>query len=178
MTKFIMCLNFRTHWKDVVEHTTIKCHLCTLKSTCRPVCNIDIHFITLLNILMPIICIFVRQMSWGDIDGEFVDHQWPSTHLISVSDIIMHVTIDTINRIVEIMATCIHKIRPFILRRLWTQAIAKIRVHNCHIPSRSPIALNHWRSNMNRGVHNNSNLSNVGQSDGKVCLCLSKNLWR
>ena len=35
------------------DHTNAKCHLCILQSTFRPLCNIGMHLITLLNILMP-----------------------------------------------------------------------------------------------------------------------------
>ena len=49
----VMCLHFSMQEVDVLEHTNGKCYLCTLWSTCRPLCNIAMHVITLLNILMP-----------------------------------------------------------------------------------------------------------------------------
>ena len=45
-----MCLHFSMQEEDVIEHTNDKCHLYTLLSTSRPLCNIGIHLITLLNI--------------------------------------------------------------------------------------------------------------------------------
>ena len=50
------CLVFAVKYakrKIILEHTNGKCHLCTFHSTCRPFCNIDMHFIKLSNILMP-----------------------------------------------------------------------------------------------------------------------------
>ena len=49
----VMCLYCNIQEEDIVEHTNAKCHLCTPCSTFRPLCNIGINFITLLNILMP-----------------------------------------------------------------------------------------------------------------------------
>ena len=37
---------------DIIEHTNANCHL-QLQSTCRPMCNIGMHLMTLLNKLMP-----------------------------------------------------------------------------------------------------------------------------
>ena len=39
--------HFSMQEEDILEHTNGKCHLCTLWSTCRPVCNIGMHLITL-----------------------------------------------------------------------------------------------------------------------------------
>ena len=39
--------------EDILEPTNGECHLCTLHSTCRPLCNISMHLITILNMLMP-----------------------------------------------------------------------------------------------------------------------------
>ena len=36
-----MCLHFSMQEEDILEHANGKCHLCTLSSTCRPLCNID-----------------------------------------------------------------------------------------------------------------------------------------
>ena len=47
-----MCLHFNMQEEDILEHTNGKCHLCTLESTRRPLCNIGMHIITLLNMLM------------------------------------------------------------------------------------------------------------------------------
>ena len=49
----VMFLHINMQEQDILEHTNGNCHLCTLQSTCRPLCNIGMHFITLLNILMP-----------------------------------------------------------------------------------------------------------------------------
>ena len=49
----VMCLHLRLQEQHISEHINAKCHLCTLSSTCRQLCNIGIHLITLFNILMP-----------------------------------------------------------------------------------------------------------------------------
>ena len=47
----VMCLQFSMQEEDILEHIHhVKCHLCTLESTCS---IIAIHLLTLLNILMP-----------------------------------------------------------------------------------------------------------------------------
>ena len=51
LKQIVLCFSMRG--KDVFEHTNVECHLCALKSTCRPLSNIDIHLITIVNILMP-----------------------------------------------------------------------------------------------------------------------------
>ena len=50
----VVCLHFSIQEEDIVEHTTVKCHLCTLESTCRPLCDVGIHLLklTLFNILV------------------------------------------------------------------------------------------------------------------------------
>ena len=48
-----MRLHFSMQEEYVLEHNNGKCHLCTLYSTYRSLCNIAIHLITLLYILMP-----------------------------------------------------------------------------------------------------------------------------
>jgi hypothetical protein len=35
----VMCLHFSMREEDGLERTNVKCHLCTLWSTCRPLCN-------------------------------------------------------------------------------------------------------------------------------------------
>ena len=50
----VMCLHFSMQEKDIIEQANGKCQLCTLRSTCKPLCNIDMPLITLLNILMSI----------------------------------------------------------------------------------------------------------------------------
>ena len=50
----VVCLHLSMQEEDVLEHTNGMCHLCTLWSTCRPLCNIGVHLITLLNMLIPI----------------------------------------------------------------------------------------------------------------------------
>ena len=36
----IMCLHFSMQEEDIVGHTNANCHLSTLYSPCRPLCNI------------------------------------------------------------------------------------------------------------------------------------------
>ena len=47
----VMCL--RMQEEGTLEHTNSMCQLGTSYSTCRPLCNIGMHLITLLNVLMP-----------------------------------------------------------------------------------------------------------------------------
>jgi hypothetical protein len=49
----VMCLHLSMQEEDILEHTNAKCHVYTLWSTCRLLCNIGIHHITLLNIIIP-----------------------------------------------------------------------------------------------------------------------------
>ena len=46
----VVSLHFSMQGEDIFEHSNAKCSLCTLQSTCRPMCNVLISFITLLNI--------------------------------------------------------------------------------------------------------------------------------
>ena len=46
-------LHYCLQGEDFLEHTNAKCHLYTLLSTCRLVCNTCIHLITLVNIHTP-----------------------------------------------------------------------------------------------------------------------------
>ena len=47
-------LHFSMQEEGILElHTNIKCNLCTLQYTCKPLCTIGMHLITLLNIHMP-----------------------------------------------------------------------------------------------------------------------------
>ena len=40
----VTCMHFSMQEEDhILEYTNAKCHLCTLQSTCRPLCNIGIH---------------------------------------------------------------------------------------------------------------------------------------
>ena len=48
-----MCSHSGMQEEDILEHTSGKCQLYTLQSTCRSSCNIGMHFIALLNVLMP-----------------------------------------------------------------------------------------------------------------------------
>jgi hypothetical protein len=48
-----VCLHFSIQEEDILGHSNAKCHLCTLYSTFRPLCNIGIYLITLLNIHVP-----------------------------------------------------------------------------------------------------------------------------
>ena len=43
----VMCLHFSMQEEDILEHTNAKDQLCSLYSTCRPLCDIGIHRITL-----------------------------------------------------------------------------------------------------------------------------------
>ena len=44
-----MYSHFSLQNEDILEHTNAKCHLCTLSSTYKPLCNIGIHLVTLFN---------------------------------------------------------------------------------------------------------------------------------
>lgn len=46
-----MCLHYRMQGEDIIEYTNAKCHSYALKWTCRPLCNVGIHLITLFNVL-------------------------------------------------------------------------------------------------------------------------------
>ena len=48
----VMSLYFSMQAEDILKNTNGKCHLCILLSTCKPLCNICMHIITLLNMLM------------------------------------------------------------------------------------------------------------------------------
>ena len=39
----VTCLHSNVQEKMFLEHTNVKCHLCTLSSTCRPLYNVGIH---------------------------------------------------------------------------------------------------------------------------------------
>ena len=43
----MMALQFIMQEEDSLKLTNVKCHLCILQSTCRPLCHIAIHIITL-----------------------------------------------------------------------------------------------------------------------------------
>ena len=49
----VMCLHFSLQEDGILQHTNGMCHLYTFLSTRRPLCNIGIHLITLLNVLVP-----------------------------------------------------------------------------------------------------------------------------
>ena len=49
----VMFLHFKMQEEDNLEHTHGKCHLCIVQSIRRPLCDIGMHFITLLNTLIP-----------------------------------------------------------------------------------------------------------------------------
>ena len=48
------CLHSSMQEEYILEHADGKCQLCTLWSACRPLCNISIHLVTLLKVLMAI----------------------------------------------------------------------------------------------------------------------------
>ena len=48
----VKCLHFNIQDVILKKPKAFMHRLCTLSSTCRPLCNIDIHLITLLNILI------------------------------------------------------------------------------------------------------------------------------
>ena len=52
LTTSVMCLHSSMQEEDIFEHTNPKCHYCTLHSTCRQLCNIGSHLITLMIIVM------------------------------------------------------------------------------------------------------------------------------
>ena len=49
----VMCVHYSMQEIDILEQLMASVILCTLKSTCRSLCNIGMYLITLLNILMP-----------------------------------------------------------------------------------------------------------------------------
>ena len=62
-----MCLQFSVQEAYILEHSTTKWHLCTLQSTCRPLCNIGIHLMnnTIEDIHAKILeTILEYQVSW------------------------------------------------------------------------------------------------------------------
>ena len=65
----MIVLQFNMQGDDIIEHTNGKCHLCTFQSTCRPLCNIVIHLITLLNTLVLEQCPRVNE-SPADLDQD------------------------------------------------------------------------------------------------------------
>ena len=72
----VMCLHFSMQEEYIREHTNDNCHLCTLHSTCRALCNICMHLLTLLNILRPkyLVSVLERQVSRGDTYGKVANH--------------------------------------------------------------------------------------------------------
>ena len=48
----VMCMHFSMQEEHILEHINAKCYLCTLQSTCRPLCNMGIHLVTLPNIII------------------------------------------------------------------------------------------------------------------------------
>jgi L-lactate utilization protein LutB len=61
--------------EDVLEHTYIKCHLCTLYAACRPSCNIGIHLNNIIEHTHAKILVNASecQVSRGDTNDEVVD---------------------------------------------------------------------------------------------------------
>ena len=49
----MLVLHFSIEEEDILEHAIGKCHLRTLSSTCKPLCNIGMHLVRLLDMLMP-----------------------------------------------------------------------------------------------------------------------------
>ena len=102
-----MCLHFSMQEDDILEHTNVKCYLCKLQSTCRPLCKMiggrGVHLITIFNILMP-----RQQQVHLNTKCHEVTLQvkllnisvTQDTPLNRVSDIITHVTLNTINFVV------------------------------------------------------------------------------
>ena len=72
----VMCLNFSMQEENVLEHTNNKCHLCTLSSTCRLLCNKGIHLTMLIGHTRAKILVSAleRQVSPRDTCGEVVGH--------------------------------------------------------------------------------------------------------
>ena len=62
----VMCFHVMQE-EDILEDTHGKCNLCTLKSTCRPLCHIGMHLITILNILMPKILVSALERQCHDV---------------------------------------------------------------------------------------------------------------
>ena len=51
--KYAKSLHFSLQEVDILYPTNVNCHFCIIQSICRTLCNIDIHLITNLNVLMP-----------------------------------------------------------------------------------------------------------------------------
>ena len=94
----MIVLRFSMQGEDTIEHTSGKCHVFTFWSTCRPLCNICIHLITLLNIL----CVKILKAPLnamcqkGDTKLSTINvtyHTPPNR----VSDTTMHVTLNTMH---------------------------------------------------------------------------------
>ena len=98
-----MCVHFCMQKEDVLEHINVKCYLCALSSTCRPLCDVGIHPITLLNILMP-------RCQQADLNAKCHEATLMVKLLVmgvtqhtpqnKVSDIVTHVALNTINGVV------------------------------------------------------------------------------
>ena len=62
--------------EDIFERNNGKRHVFTFKSTCRPLCNIGMHLITIEHAHAKILVSALEcQVSWGDNYGEVVNHQ-------------------------------------------------------------------------------------------------------
>ena len=48
-SRCVMCLYLGMQEEDILDHADAKCHLCQLNSTCRPLCNIGIHLINIVE---------------------------------------------------------------------------------------------------------------------------------
>ena len=71
-----MYLHFSMHEEDILEHINGKCHLCTILSTCRPLCKYRHTPHNIIKHTHPIFLInaLEHQVSWSDTSGEVVDH--------------------------------------------------------------------------------------------------------
>ena len=72
----VMCLNFSMQEDNILDRTKDKCHLCTLSSACRLVCNLGIHLIMLIKHTCAKILVSALecQVSCGDTSSEVVGH--------------------------------------------------------------------------------------------------------
>ena len=73
----VIRFHFSVQEEAILENTNAKCHLCTLKSTCRPLCNIGIHLMTLIiehTHAKILVSELDSQMSWGDTNSDVVDY--------------------------------------------------------------------------------------------------------
>ena len=68
-----MCLQFSMQEGDILEHTNAKCYMCTLESTCIPLC-ITHDTIEHTHAKILVRCTLERSVSSSDTNDEVVDN--------------------------------------------------------------------------------------------------------